>query len=403
MDIHFLSEIIGRVKPSATLAISEKAKSLKAQGIDIISLSAGEPDFDTPESIKQAAILAIHQGKTKYTPVSGIPELKQAISNKFKQDNELEYALDEIIVSPGGKAIIYNAFIATLNPGDEILIPAPYWVSYPDMALLAGAYPKRIQTQLKNEYKLTPEDLERNITEKSKWLILNSPSNPTGSAYNEQELNALADLLVNYPNLHILSDDIYEKLIYDEYEFKTIAQIRPELKPRTLTVNGVSKTYAMTGWRIGYAGGSKSLISAMSKVMSQSTSNACSIAQWAALEALTGNQTFIKERNQIFKHRRDLIINAFNQIDGLNCATPKGAFYVFPDCSGLIGKKTPKGKILHNDLDIAQALLEEINIAIVPGSAFGMSPAFRVSYASETGLIEQACERIMQFTQDLTI
>ncbi len=396
-----ISENLKNVKPSATLAVSQQARELKAQGIDVIGLGAGEPDFDTPDNIKAAAKRAIDEGKTKYTAVDGITELKEAIANKFERENGLHYALDQISVAPGGKPVIFNAFIATLNPGDEVLVVAPYWVSYPDIAILCGGTPVFIETRIADGFKLTPEALEAAITPKTKWLVLNSPSNPTGAAYNRAEIEALGEVLLNHPQVWVLSDDMYEHLIYDDFEFYTIAQAVPGLYERTLTMNGVSKAYAMTGWRIGYAGGPKDLISAMRKVMSQSTSNPASISQWAAVEALNGPQGFIKERNAIFRERRDLVVSMLNASDGLACRSPEGAFYVYPDCAALIGRKTEGGVVIENDTVLASELLNAKAVAVVPGAAFGASPAFRVSYATSTELLQQACERIQRFCADL--
>ncbi len=397
-----LSENLNRVKPSATLAVTQKARELKAAGVDVIGLGAGEPDFDTPDNIKAAAIRAIEEGKTKYTAVDGIPELKAAICAKFERDNDLHYTPEQINVSPGGKPVIFNAFIATLNPGDEVLVPAPYWVSYPDIALLCGGTPVFIQSKIKNSYKLTPQELEAAITPKTKWLVLNSPSNPTGAAYARHELEALGEVLLKHPQVWILCDDMYEHLIYDDFTFTTLAQVVPGLYERTLTMNGVSKAYAMTGWRIGYAGGPKDLIAAMRKVMSQSTSNPTSISQYAATEALNGPQDFIAPRNAIFKERRDLVVSMLNQADGLACRTPEGAFYVYPDCAALMGRQTPAGRVIENDADFCAALLEDEAVAAVPGAAFGMSPAFRVSYATATDLLKTACARIQKFCGSLS-
>ncbi len=396
-----LSDNLNRVKPSATLAVSQQARELKAQGVDVIGLGAGEPDFDTPDNIKAAAIRAIDEGKTKYTAVDGIPELKEAICQKFERDNGLHYAPEQINVSPGGKPVIFNAFLATLNPGDEVLVPAPYWVSYPDIAKLCGGSPRIIETQIENGFKLTPEELEAAITPRSKWLILNSPSNPTGAAYSREDLEALGEVLLKYPHVWVLTDDMYEHLIYDGFKFYTIAQAVPALYDRTLTMNGVSKSYAMTGWRIGYAGGPKDLIAGMRKVMSQSTSNPTSVSQWAAVEALNGPQDFIATRNEVFRERRDLVVAMLNQANGLACRTPEGAFYVYPDCAALIGRTGPSGAVIENDTMLASELLADQAVAVVPGAAFGMSPAFRVSYATSTELLQKACERIQKFCASL--
>lgn len=396
-----ISENLNRVQPSATLAVTQQARELKAQGVDVIGLGAGEPDFDTPDNIKAAAKRAIDEGKTKYTAVDGIPELKDAICKKFERENGLHYAPDQISVAPGGKPIIFNAFLATLNPGDEVLVPAPFWVSYPDIALLCSGEPKTIETRIENGFKLTPEELEAAITPKTKWLILNSPSNPTGAAYSREELEALGAILLKHPHVWVLTDDMYEHLVYDDFAFFTLAQAVPALYERTLTMNGVSKAYAMTGWRIGYAGGPKDLIGAMRKVMSQSTSNPTSISQWAAVEALNGPQDFIAARNIVFKERRDLVVAMLNQANGLACRTPEGAFYVYPDCAALIGRATPSGVVIENDTAFAAELLADQAVAVVPGAAFGMSPAFRISYATSTELLKRACERIQVFCASL--
>ena len=396
-----ISENLKRVQPSATLAVTQRARELKAQGVDVISLGAGEPDFDTPDNVKAAAKRAIDEGKTKYTTVDGMPELKDAICAKFKAENGLHYEPGQINVSPGGKPVIFNAFIATLNPGDEVLIAAPYWVSYPDMATLCGGTPVIISTRIEDGFKLTPKALDAAITAKTKWLVLNSPCNPTGAAYSRAELEALGTVLLKHPHVWVLSDDIYEHITYDDFEFFTIAQAVPELYERTLTMNGVSKAYAMTGWRIGYGGGPKDLIGAMRKVMSQSTSNPASISQWAALEALTGPQDFIAQRNAVFRERRDLVVSMLNQSEGLACRTPEGAFYVYPDCAALIGRTAPSGKVIEDDTVLASELLDGQAVAVVPGAAFGASPAFRISYATSTELLQKACERIQAFCADL--
>ena len=391
------SQALRRVKPSATIAVSAKARELIRQGRDVISLGAGEPDFDTPDNIKAAGIAAIQDGKTKYTDVDGIPELKAAICGKFARENGLTYTPAQINVSPGGKPVIYNALVATLSPGDEVIVPAPYWVSYPDMVLLAGGEPVFIATTSDNNFKVQPADLEAVITPRTKWLLLNSPSNPSGAAYTRAELQALADVLLRHPHVWVLTDDMYEHLIYDGFEFTTIAQVEPKLYDRTLTMNGVSKAYSMTGWRIGYAGGPVELIKAMAKVMSQSTSNPCSIAQWAAVEALNGPQDFIPARAKVFQTRRDLVVSMLNQANGLRCPTPEGAFYVYPSCEGLIGKTAPSGKVIQNDEDFAAELLESEGVAVVHGEAFGLSPFFRISYATSTEVLEDACSRIQRF------
>lgn len=392
-----LSEAVNRVEPSATIAVTTKAAELKRAGVDVLGLGAGEPDFDTPDHIKDAAIRAIHDGKTKYTPADGIPELKEAICAKFKRDNDLDYKPSQVNVSPGGKPVIFNAFISTLNPGDEVIVPAPYWVSYPDMARMAGGTPVFVQCGPNANYKMTPEALEAAITPKTKWLVLNSPSNPTGAAYTRAELRGLADVLLRYPNVFILTDDMYEHLVYDGFEYWTIAQVEPGLYDRTLTMNGVSKAYAMTGWRIGYAAGPEKLIGAMRKVMSQSTSNPCSISQWAAVAALNGPHDFLAERNAAFKSRRDMVVTELNKADGITCGTPEGAFYVYPSCAGVIGKRSAGGVLIETDQDFCSALLEEANVAAVFGEAFGLSPAFRVSYATSTEALTEACKRIQRF------
>ncbi len=396
-----VSQALARVKPSATLAVTAKARELQAAGRNVIGLAAGEPDFDTPDNIKEAAIKAIAAGKTKYTDVDGIPELKDAIVAKFKRENGLTYTRTQVNVSPGGKPVIYNAFAATLNPGDEVVIPAPYWVSYPDMALLCGGTPVFADTKIEDGFKLKPEALRKALTPNSRWLILNSPSNPTGAAYTRAELQALADVLLEYPDCWILTDDMYEHLVYDDFQFFTIAQVEPRLYERTLTMNGVSKAYAMTGWRIGYAAGPEPLIKAMAKVMSQTTSNPCSIAQWAAVEALNGPQDFIAERNVSFKARRDLVVSMLNQAQGIQCPTPEGAFYVYPSIAGLIGRKAPTGAVIANDEDFARELLEAEGVAVVHGAAFGLGPAFRISYATSTATLEDACTRIQRFCGSL--
>ena len=396
-----VSENLSRVAPSATMAVTQSARNMLAAGIDVIGLGAGESDFDTPDHIKNAAIKAIKDGKTKYTNVDGIPELKAAITNKFKRDNNLIYSSSQVNVSPGGKPVIYNAFMATLNYGDEVIIPAPCWVSYPEIVKMCGGIPRVVTCDIDNDFKLTPEKLEKEITSKTKWLILNSPSNPTGAAYTESELGALANVLIKYPKIMVLTDDIYEHLIYDDFNFHTIAQIEPALDDRTLTMNGLSKAYAMTGWRIGYAGGPEWLIKAMAKVMSQSTSNACSISQWAGVAALNGPQNFIHERNKEFVKRRDMVVHRLNKIDGIVCKTPDGAFYVYPDCSGLIGKKTPSGVKILNDIDFSKLLLEGSHVAVVPGGAFHSLSNFRISYATTMENLNIAMNRISEFCKAL--
>ena len=396
-----LSDNINRIKPSATMAVTGKARELKAAGNDIIGLGAGEPDFDTPENIKLAAIEAIKSGDTKYTAVDGTPALKQAIIDKFKRENNLSYTADQISVGTGGKQIIFNAFLATLNPGDEVIIPAPYWVSYPDIVDFAGGTSVIIECDESCRFKLSAEKLSAAINEKTKWFILNSPSNPTGSCYTEQELSELAEVLVKNPHVNIMSDDIYEHLVYDEFKFKTIAQLNSKLINQTLTINGVSKAYAMTGWRIGYAAGNKDLIKAMAKLQSQSTSNPSSISQAASVEALNGDQGFLKSRAEVFKKRRDFVVNKLNNMNGISCSLPEGAFYVFPSCKDLFGKKTTDGKIIKNDEDFVTALLESVGVAVVQGSAFGLNGFFRISYATSDELIASACERISKFCDSL--
>lgn len=397
-----VSDALSRVKPSATIAVTQKARDLKAQGIDIIGLGAGEPDFDTPDHIKDAAMEAIRSGKTKYTPVDGIPELKQAIVDKFKRDNALSYTPAQVNVSPGGKPVIYNAFAATLNAGDEVVIPTPYWVSYPEMVALCGATPVFAEASVEQGFKLKPDALEAALSERTRWVVLNSPSNPTGAAYSRSDLEALADVLRRYPDVLILTDDMYEHLVYDDFEFVTIAQVAPDLYDRTLTMNGVSKAYAMTGWRIGYAAGPEALIKAMGKVMSQTTSNPCSISQWAAVAALNGSHDFLAPRNAKFKARRDVVMNAIGTSPGLKAPIPEGAFYVFADCAGLIGKTSGDGKVLETDLDVCDALIAEARIAVVPGTAFGAAPGFRISYATSDDLVKDASERLVAFCRACT-
>jgi len=394
------SAALSRVKPSPTLAATQMARDLKASGRDVISLGAGEPDFDTPDFVKEAAYKAIREGKTKYTAVDGIPELKEAIAAKFKRDNELTYGVNQINVSPGGKAVLYNALVATLNPGDEVIIPAPYWVSYPD-TYLAGGEPVIVEATAEANFKLTPDALERAITPRTKWFIFNSPSNPTGAAYTRDEIKALTDVLLRHPHVWIMSDDMYEHIVYDDFEFTTPAQVEPALYDRTLTVNGASKAYAMTGWRLGYAGGPAPLIKAMSKVMSQSTSNPCSITQYACVAALNGDQSFLIERNAAFKERRDLVVGMLNDAAGITCQTPEGAFYVYPSCAGVIGKTTPGGAVIRNDEDFTTELLQAEGVSAVFGAAFGLAPFFRVSYAAAIGEMRDACTRIQRFTASL--
>lgn len=398
----FLSDTLARVKPSPTIMMTNKTLELKAAGRDVIGLSAGEPDFDTPDNIKEAAVAAIAAGKTKYTSVDGIPELKRAVCAKLKRDNGLDYEPAQVSIGTGGKQVLYNALMATLNPGDEVIIPAPYWVSYPDMVLLAGGEPVIIEGPLETGFKFTPEALEAAITPRTKWLIFNSPSNPTGAGYSRDELKALTEVLMRHPQVHILSDDMYEHLVYDDFTFCTVAEVEPGLYDRTLTVNGVSKAYAMTGWRIGYAAGPVELIGAMRKIQSQSTSNPCTISQWAALEALEGTQDFIAPNNRLFKRRRDIVVEMLNAIPGITCPKPDGAFYVYPSIAGLIGKTSKGGTLIDTDEAFATALLEEDDVAAVFGAAFGLSPNFRISYAtSEENLIE-ACTRIQAFCDGLT-
>ena len=391
-----LSAAIQRIKPSPTIAVTNRAAALKAAGHDIIGLGAGEPDFDTPDFVKEAAIAAIRAGQTKYTQVDGTPELKEAIRAKFRRDNDLDYGLDQISVNVGGKHTIFNAMMATLDPGDEVVIPAPYWVSYPDIVLLAGATPVIVPCGIDAGFKLTPAQLDAAITPATKWLIFNSPSNPTGAAYSRAELAALAEVLVRRPHVHILSDDIYEHIVYDGFVFTTLAEVEPALYERTLTVNGASKAYAMTGWRIGYAGGPAGIIKAMAKIQSQSTSNPCSISMAATAAALNGDQSFLQVRNAAFAKRRDLVVSMLNQTSGLRCPRPQGAFYVYPDCTGLIGKRTPAGGVLTDDEAVAAYLLDTEGVAVVHGAAFGGSPAFRISYATADAVLEEACVRIQR-------
>jgi aspartate aminotransferase len=398
----FLADSLARIKPSATIAVTDKARALKAAGRDVIGLGAGEPDFDTPDNIKEAAKKAIDSGKTKYTAVDGIPELKAAIARKFKRENKLDYKPSQITVGTGGKQVLYNALMATMNPGDEVIIPAPYWVSYPDMVLLAGGTPVTVDTTIADGFKVRPAALERAITPRTKWIILCSPSNPSGAAYTRAELKALTDVLVKHPHVWVMTDDMYEHLVYDDFVFTTPAEIEPSLYERTLTVNGVSKAYCMTGWRIGYAGGPEHLVKAMATIQSQSTSNPSSISQWAAVEALDGPQDFIPRNNAKFKDRRDLVVSMLNQAKGIHCPKPEGAFYVYPSCAGTIGKTTPSGKTLAGDEDFVTELLEAEGVAVVQGSAFGFGPAFRISYATKTEDLEEACRRIQRFCGNLT-
>ena len=399
--INNISYRVNSIKPSPTIAITSKARELKAEGKDIIGLGAGEPDFDTPDHIKKAAIKAINDGKTKYTAVDGIPELKAAIVNKFDKDNNINYEMDEITVGAGGKQVIFNAFQATINKGDEVLIPAPYWVSYPDMVMLAEGRPVIIPTKIEKNFKIDPIQLKEKITSKTKWLIINSPSNPTGSCYSKKELEAIGEVIKSYPNLLILSDDIYEKVTYDNFEFTTIVEACPFLKDRTLTLNGVSKAYSMTGWRIGYAGGSKDLIKAIAKIQSQSTTNPSSISQYAALAALSGEESFIEANNSIFKRRRNLILDNINNTTGLSSFCPEGAFYIFPSCEKIIGGKTRDGRELCNSAAFCEYLLERVGVAVVPGSAFGMENFFRISYATSDQILEQAGNRIKKACEEI--
>ena len=397
----FIGDTLSRIKPSATIAVAQKARDLKATGRDVISLGAGEPDFDTPDNVKNAAIEAIRQGKTKYTPVAGIPELRQAIAQKLKRENNLDYKPQQIIVGTGGKQVLFNAFMATLNKGDEVIIPAPYWVSYPEMVAVNNGTPVFVDAKKEFNYKLQPEDLEAAITDKTKWFVFNSPCNPSGAAYTHDELKKLTDVLLKYPHVHVMSDDMYEHLTYNNFKFATPAAVEPKLYERTLTVNGVSKAYAMTGWRIGYAAGKVELIKAMETIQSQQTSGTSSISQWAAVEALNGPQDFIAKNKAIFQARRDLVVSMLNQANGLECPTPEGAFYVYPSCAKLIGKKTPEGKVIKTDEDFVTALLETEAVAVVHGAAFGLGPAFRISYATSEKLLEEACRRIQRFCASL--
>ncbi len=397
----FLSSTLDRVKPSPTIAVTTRAQELKALGRDVIGLGAGEPDFDTPENIKEAAIRAIREGKTKYTAVDGIPELKRAICAKFDRENGLAYQPSQVTVGTGGKQVLYNALMATLNPGDEVIIPAPYWVSYPDMVLLAGGTPVVVSAGPEAGFKITPESLEAAITARTKWFIFNSPSNPTGAGYTAEELKGLTEVLMRHPQVWVLSDDMYEHLVFDDFKFATPAQVEPGLYERTLTVNGVSKAYAMTGWRIGYAAGPVPLIRAMGKIQSQSTSNPSSVSQWAAVEALNGPQDFIAPNRALFQRRRDLVVGMLNEAEGILCPKPEGAFYVYPDISGCMGKTSRGGTRIGTDEDFATALLDEMGVAVVFGAAFGLSPAFRVSYATSEAQLQEACSRIQDFCKGL--
>ncbi|MCG6114775.1 MAG: pyridoxal phosphate-dependent aminotransferase [Mesorhizobium sp.] len=397
----FIADALSRIKPSATIAVQQKARDLKTAGRDVIGLGAGEPDFDTPDNIKNAAIEAIRRGETKYPPVSGIAPLREAIAAKFKRENGLDYKPEQTIVGTGGKQILFNAFMATLNPGDEVIIPRPYWVSYPEMVALCGGTPIYAETSIDNGFKLTAEALEKAITPKTKWLLMNSPSNPSGAAYSEAELRALADVLLKHDHVWTLTDDMYEHLTYGDFEFKTLAQVEPRLIDRTLTMNGVSKAYAMTGWRIGYAAGPLQLIKAMDTIQGQQTSGACTIAQWAAVEALNGPQDFIASNKAVFQGRRDLVVSMLNQAKGISCPEPEGAFYVYPSCKELIGRTAPSGKVIESDEDFVTELLEAEGVAVVHGSAFGLGPNFRISYATSEELLEEACARIQRFAASL--
>lgn len=396
----FLADALSRIKPSATIAVTQMARDLKAQGKDVISLSVGEPDFDTPQNIKDAAIAAIQRGETKYTPVSGIQPLREAIAAKFKRENGLDYKPSQTIVGTGGKQILFNAFMATINAGDEVVIPAPYWVSYPEMIALCGGTPVFVKTTIENNFKLTAEQLEKAITPKTKWFMFNSPSNPSGAAYSYDELKALTDVLMRHPHVWVLTDDMYEHLVFGDFVYYTPAQVEPGLYDRTLTMNGVSKAYAMTGWRIGYAAGPIELIKAMDMIQGQQTSGACSIAQWAAVEALNGPQDFIPMSKKAFEERRDLVVSMLNQANGLVCPKPEGAFYVYPSCAALIGKKAPSGKVIATDEDFVMELLATEGVATVHGSSFGLGPNFRVSYATSNDKLEEACRRIQRFCAD---
>ena len=398
----FLADRLSAVKPSPTIAVTQKARDLQAQGKDVIGLGAGEPDFDTPAHIIEAAKKALDDGMTRYTAINGIPELQDAIIAKFKRDNELDYTRDQIHVSCGGKPVIFNAFMATINPGDEVIVPAPYWVSYADIPLLFGAEVKVVKCGEENNFKMTPEQLDAAITPKTKWLVFNSPSNPTGGAYTRDEIKALADVLLQHPHVWIFSDDIYEKLVYDGFEFTTMAQVEPRLYDRTVTMNGMSKAYCMTGWRVGYCGAPKELVAAMSKVQSQGITHTAAVSQAASVAALNGPHDFIEKNNAIFKERRDLVVSMLNQASGLTCATPEGAFYVYPSCAGTIGKKTPDGKVIGNDEDFVTYILEAEGVAAVQGAAFGLEPHFRISYATATDVLEDACQRIQRACANLS-
>jgi aspartate aminotransferase len=397
----FLADSLNRIQPSPTIAVTTKARELKAAGRDVIGLGAGEPDFDTPDNIKEAAIAAIRRGETKYTAVEGIPELRDAIAKKFKRENNLDYKPSQTFVSPGGKSILFNALLATINPGDEVIVPAPYWVSYPDIVLLGGGKPVIVECALEDGFRLTPAALEKAITPKTKWLIFNQPSNPTGACYTREQLKGLTDVLMKHPHVWVLTDDMYEHLVYGGFKFSTVAEVEPSLYDRTLTMNGVSKAYAMTGWRIGYCAGPEALIKAMAKLQSQSATNASSISQWASVEALNGTQDFIHGFQKLFEGRRDLVVSMLNQATGIECPEPEGAFYVYPSIKKLIGKKTEKGKVIATDEDFAGELLEAEGVAVVHGAAFGLSPFFRISYATSNKALEEACKRIQRFTASL--
>jgi len=397
----FVADRLSAVQPSATIAVTQKARDLKAEGRDVIGLGAGEPDFDTPAHIIEAAKKALDDGFTRYTAINGIPELLEAVSAKFKRDNGLDYAPSQVHVSCGGKPVIFNAFMATVNPGDEVIIPTPYWVSYPDITALFGGVPVMVECPAENGFKMTPEQLEAAITPKTKWLMLNSPSNPTGAAYTEADLKGLAEVLMRHPQVWVLTDDIYEHIVYDDFKFTTIAQVVPELYDRTLTMNGVSKAYCMTGWRVGFAGGPAELINAMTKVQSQSITHTAAVSQVASVAALNGPHDFVAEHNKVFKERRDLVVSMLNQAPGLHCPTPEGAFYVYPSCEGVMGKTTEDGKQIRSDEDFVTALLEAEGVAVVQGAAFGLSPHFRISYATATDVLEDACERVQRFCASL--
>jgi len=397
----FLSESLKRIQPSPTIAVTQKARDLKAAGRDVIGLGVGEPDFDTPDNIKEAAIAAIRRGETKYTAVEGIPELRKAIAAKFRRENGLDYKPEQTFVGPGGKSIIFHALLATLNPGDEVIVPAPYWVSYPDIVLLGGGKPVIVETKLEHGFRLTPAALEAAITPKTKWLIFNQPGNPTGACYTREQLKALTDVLLRHKHVWILTDDMYEHLVFGGFKFHTVAQVEPRLYERTLTMNGVSKAYAMTGWRIGYCGGPEPLIRAMAKLQSQSATNASSVSQWASVEALNGPQDFIPKFQKVFEERRDLVVSMLNQTRGIECPKPEGAFYVYPSIRKLIGKRAPSGAVIETDEDFARELLESETVAVVHGAAFGLSPFFRISYATSNDLLEEACRRIQRFCASL--